>query len=280
MTQVQLIAESGDELGIGELQTGTPTLAGAEYHFAIHLNLEAVGGSWDIFHDDLIRNSGHNSWNYSEVHSERQERIYYFRGTSFSYVKVTAPVQPVDSFTVTGRDPFTTPVDINYLLKGDRFRAERELTGGRKEVRYGVAVMDGHAISQDFGWLAAEAKGGMGAAEAKLKAYGPGSGNQYINVHWSDVDPAEYANSVRADRRRGIQYVPSGPRWPNEGLSLSDGWKVYSTPEVARRKAKADRDHRETLRQAKEDKDLEDAKRKFQEAAATIARIENKRKAK
>ena len=182
---------------------------------------------------------------------------------------ITTPAFPAPNVA----DPYTAIIDVNYAFKGERFRTE-ETRGGKKYIRYGTFAMDGNAISPEHGWLKAEADGNDSVYQAKLKAHGPLSGKQYINVHYDDQPEGYYRDAVRADTRRGIEYVPSGKGWPNEGLQPDTaGLKIYGLPEVAARKNKTIAEAQKLRKVRTAEERYARARDEFREAELALSKV-------
>ena len=92
-------------------------------------------------------------------------------------------------------------IPLGTLKKGDRFVATKPSAFNGVIVRAGVADMDGHLVSEDYGFR-------MG-------------NNHYLN-------PKENYTNVKFD---GETY---GPNWkhPNDSLNERDGWTVWVTADI------------------------------------------------
>lgn len=183
--------------------------------------------------------------------------------------RTTCPDQPTFPADNTP-DPYTRIIDVNFAYEGERFRAEYSLPGGKKQIRYGTFAMDGHAVSPNYGWLSYP--DAPDTAAAKLKAFGPDSGKQYINVHFDDVPAGYYDAAVKREPKRGntpaVDYVPSGAGWPNDGLHPDQiGLKIYGLPEVADRKQKV-------LKQIEAERKQRTAEKRLADAKAELAAAE------
>lgn len=277
MNNVNLVVNGTDTLATGVESTNLFDSYGQKYRIAINLNeADVVGGDFRELNEHLRRLIGSTSeWACVEFPSGRYyQRRYLFRDSNVRLEDVDLkPSTPSGVAALVGEDPYTTPGDINFLLKGDRFRAEKMLPGGRKQVAYGTAAMDGNAISPTHGWLIAEAEGDQRTADAKRRAYDNTEGG-YINVHWDHREPGDYDPSVPYDQRTGQEYKPQGKHWPNEGLNLRDGWQIWVLPEVAARKAKALVEHTKAVSKSRAEKKISEAQNQIKEAQAALARAE------
>lgn len=270
MTIQNIIVNGTDTLGQGEeCEVGHTRNTG--YRIAVNVReRDVIGADFAEFDRHLTRLLGQGQWHHEKLYSGRFDRRYYFR-SQFTVELESEPLVkadgPTDVAALVGDDPYTTPGDIDFLLKGDRFRAEKNLPGGRKKVAYGTATMDGNAISPQHGWLIAEAEGDQRTADAKRKAY-EGIDKAYINVHWDYREPGYYDASVPRNQRTGQVYVPQGKGWPNEGLSPAQGWVIYVLPSVAARKTKA-------LAEARKRKQHTDAENRLAKAQQALKDAEN-----
>lgn len=275
MTLQNIVVNGTDTLGQGvELHEVGYRHTG--YRFAISVReRDVIAGSFAEFDRHLNRLLGRADWTYESAYAGNFDRRYYFRSqfaVELESVPAEKPAKPSAVAALVGKDPYTTPGDIDFLLKGDRFRAERSRPGGRKEVVYGTAAMSGNAISENHGWLMSEAAGDTRTAQAKRNAY-EGTDRAYINVHFDHREPGHYDAGVRADSR-GKGYVPQGKGWPNEGLCPRDGWQIWVLPEVAKRKTKALADAKRAADKVKAEQGLDKARNAVKAAEAALARAQ------
>lgn len=271
----EIIINGTDTLGRG-VEASPGSYRNTGYRVAVEvIERDVIGADFREFDRHLTRLLGQGQWAYEPLYSGKRDRRYYFRSQftiDLEPVPFVSAEAPKDVAALVGDDPYTTPGDINFLLEGDRFRAEKNLPGGRKKVAYGTAAMDGHAISPTHGWLIAEAEGNASVAAAKRKAY-EDTEKSYINVHWDYREPGDYDASVAYSPRRGstpeVLYKPSGEFWPNEGLyPVRDGWKIYVLPSVAKRKT-------QTLAEARKRTQLNDAENRLAKAQQALREAEN-----
>lgn len=282
MPNVNLVINETDTLATGKESNELSNGYGRRYRKAILLNeADVIGGDFRDLNEHLRRLLGQNTgWSYVELRTTPYQRRYMFDDSSVQFEDVTIkPLTPSGVAALVGKDPYTTPGDINFLIKGDRFRAERSLPGGRKEVAYGTADMDGHAISPNYGWMIFELEGDTRTATVKRNnADDPKTA--YINVHWDHREPGDYDNSVQAHPRRGsvpaVEYKPSGEHWPNEGLNLKDGWSIWVLPEVAKRKRVRIAEHADALMATKVARERAEAARAVEAAKRALADAERK----
>lgn len=268
MTKVNLVINGTDTVATGEESDNLTDAYGQRYKKAILLSeRDVIGGDFRELQEHLRRLIGYTAgWTYVHLPSGRHQRRYLFRDSTVTLEEVTVkPEKPSGVAALVGEDPYTTPGDINFLLKGDRFRAEKPLPGGRKQVAYGTAAMDGNAISPRYGWLTFEAEGNQSTADAKRKAFDNVEGG-YINVYWDHREPGDYDPAAPGRDQ--------GEHWPNEGLNLRDGWQIWVLPEVAKRKTKALADHRKTVEEEKTRAAVESAKRDLEAVQRKLARAE------
>lgn len=271
MSKVKLIL-GGDELAVGTQGSGVQAPYGTKYNNAIRLTEDdVVGKDFTKFNDHLRRHYGSVGfgWTYEETH---EGRIYYF--DKFVYLVPVEEVKPgttnVEVAALVGKDPYSEVIDINYLYKGERFRAERT-EGNKKEVVYGTADMDGNAVSPGYGWLALEEQGHYRSSELKKCAY---EGTKtYINVHFDHRPPGSYDKHVPASR--GVEYVPCGEFWPNEGLTLAHGWTVWGLPEVNERKRQLSIKVAKARKLAEATADVADAQAKLEIANQALAKLQS-----
>jgi hypothetical protein len=89
-------------------------------------------------------------------------------------------------------------IPMGYLHEGDSFVAVR-YNGNKRQVVAGVAHMDGHMVSETYGF------------------------RPHNNTHYTTPE-TEYIN-VHLD---GLTYKPMlSEHWPNTGLSTAEGWTIY-----------------------------------------------------
>lgn len=249
------------------------------YRFAITVReRDVIGSDFAEFDKHLNRLLGQGQWTYDTLYSGTFDRRYYFRSqmaVELEPVPLVNPSKPSGVAALVGKDPYTTPGDINFLLKGDRFRAERKRPGGRKEVVYGTAAMDGCAISPDHGYLRFEAEGDTRTAEVKRRN-AEDKNSAYINVHWDHREPGDYDDAVQANRAAGIAYKPQGKHWPNEGLALKDGWEIWVTPQVAAQKAQALGEARKRRQRTEAENRLAKAQQAVREANRAVQDAQRK----
>ena len=100
---------------------------------------------------------------------------------------------------MTGR--LTSEIEIKFLTKGDRIRVVNNETGAE---RFAICTMDGHAVSEDYGWLVFP-EGTKGGEHFK----------DYINVLFEDTTYPPEGSFERLTK-------------PNETL-YQNGFTVYVT---------------------------------------------------
>lgn len=281
MTIQNIVVNGTDTIGQG-VESHEFSYYHTGYRFAILVReCDVIASDFAEFDRHLDRLLGQKQWTFDRLYSGNFDRRYYFRSqftVELESVPLVSAETPSGVAALVGDDPYTTPGDINFLLKGDRFRAEKNLPGGRKKVAYGTADMDGNAISNNYGWLMFEAEGDQRTADAKRKAY-EATDKAYINVHWDYREPGAYDDSVKAERARNgrpaVEYKPAGEHWPNEGLyPVRDGWKIYVLPEVAERKTKALAEYLARFEKTRAEKKLSEAQNQVKAAQAALDKAE------
>lgn len=155
---------------------------------------------------------------------------------------------PATGARLVGRDEYHYVVNPDYLLKGDRFRAERdEGYGDGKLVAYGTAAMSGNAVSPVYGWLAYEANGEDTAAQIKRAVY-QDTFESYINVQ---LDHGTYDSYTRI----------------NESMHpIRDRWTFWVDASVRDRVQQAQRDEERMKKRKVIEQALVKAREKFSEA--------------